>query len=235
MNTEFKTAKYNATSMFFILWLIFMLIVALLVVISIAINLPQFGVAGYVCLCIAPFVFEKRIKRLFTQKVDVRFGDSGIKIVIYSRDGESISDEEQIDWDEMQSYRFHFTPQKNTVLSLRLIDGSRKRWNFRENKTSDEAIGGESIFNAFRAGVAQYNQGKEADEMIELIPGFWNSKVGTALLYTELAAVVFGFIIHLTMHPKSSVFTLLTGFSVLVGLFAQRKQEKALYERIRKL
>jgi hypothetical protein len=80
--------------------------------------------------------------------------------------------------------------------------------------------------------VNQFNSGKEEDERIELIPGFWNSKAGTTLLYTELAALAIGFVIHLTTHPQSSVFTLLTGLSVVAGLFIRRKQEKELFERI---
>jgi hypothetical protein len=212
-----------------------MLIVVLLMVVSIVIKLPQLGLAGFVGVCIFPIVYEKRLKKLFSQKVDVRFSDSGIKIVSYSRYDESVSGEEQIGWNEMQSYRFSFTAQKDTVLSLGIREGGRKRWNFRENKTITEAIGSESIFNAFRAGVSQYNSEKEEHERIELVPGFWNSKAGTTLLYTELVVLVIGFIIHLTAHPNSSVFTLLTGLSVLTRLFIQRKQEKKLFDRINKL
>ncbi len=232
MNKEFATQKYNATTLLFVFLLTMMLIILLLIVVGKVIGSVQFAIAGYVCLCTLPFLFEKRIKALFTQKAAVRFNNSGMSVVCYTRDDERVSNEVQIGWDEIQSYRFYFTPKKNTVLSLWQRDGSRKRWNFKENKTTDESIGGDSIFNAFRAGVNQFNSGKEEDERIELIPGFWNSKAGTAILYAELAALAIGFVIHLTTHPQSSVFTLLTGLSVVAGLFIRRKQEKELFERI---
>jgi hypothetical protein len=87
----------------------------------------------------------------------------------------------------------------------------------------------------FRFYVNKYNSTLNEEDKIALNVGFLNTKKGTIIMYSQIGILLFGFIFHLIMHPQSSIFTLLVGFSLTIQLFVKRKDDKKMYEYISKL
>ena len=83
MKIEYKTEVYNATKGFFYFFIAMMLIITLLIFIGILLNAPFLGVVGFISICILPFIFEKKIKQVFTKKVFLEFNDLSFSITLY--------------------------------------------------------------------------------------------------------------------------------------------------------
>ena len=141
----------------------------------------------------------------------------------------------RIEWGEIKSYKFYFSSAKNTILTIYLKEGGIKVWSFKDNKTFQEALNGESIFSIFRTFIKQYNADKDENSKIVLSKGLLNSKTGTTIIYSEAAIILTGFIFHIIMHPQSSFLTLFIGVGLVAQLFIKRKQDKDLYDKISKL
>jgi hypothetical protein len=235
MKIEYKTEDYNATKGFLYVFFSILLIIGLLILIGIWLNTPFFGVVGFICLCIFPFVFEKKIKQVFTKSVFLEFDELSFSVTTYQSNNETASKQLKLRWIEIKSYKFYFSPAKSTILTLYLKNGTNKIWGFKDNKTFQEAISGKSLFNIFHTYIRQYNTDKSDNERIALNLGFFNSKTGTVLIFSEMTIIIAGFIFHLTIHPQSSFLTLLMGFSLVIQQFLKRKQEKVLYDKISKL
>lgn len=233
MDIQYITNEYKANNVFIYLWVVLMLTIFLSIFIGRSLGLPAYiGVTWIVCLFILPFVFEKKVKQIFTKKILLEFTDSFFSVTVYQSNDDKVSKQLQIKWEEIKSYKFYFSPAKNTILSLYLRDSTFKSWNFKDNKTFEEAIGGESLFNIFNSYIKKYNVDKSNDERISLNQGFLNSKKGSIIIYSEIVIILSGFIFHLVMHPQSSFLTLLIGFSLVTQQFLKRKQERAIYNKI---
>ena len=235
MNTEYKTEFYNATKGFVYLLIYFLIFIIILIFVSRWLQSPLFAVGGWICLCILPFIFEKKIKKSFTKRILLEFNDLNFSVQTYKSNEDIVSKKLQIKWSEIRCYKFYFTPANNTILYLYLRDGSKKRWNFKDNKTFEEAIKGDSIFNIFFSYIKQYNITKINDEKITLKESFLNSKKGTIILYLQIVIIVGGIIFHIIMHPPSSIITILIGISFVMQLFMQRKDERVIIEKISSL
>ena len=230
---HYNVEEYKATLGFFYLWIFLMLIILISILIGRLLNIPaSIGVIWIVCLFILPFIFEKKIKQAFTKQILIEFEDLSFSIYTFNSKNE-ISRQINIKWSDIKSYKFYFSPAKNTMLSIYLKDGKIKNWGFKDNKTSKEAISGDSLFNIFHAYISQFN--KNTNNRILLNRGFLNSKSGSILLYTEIFIVITGFIIHLIFQPQSSFLTFLVGFSLVIQQFLKRNQEKRLYDVISNL
>lgn len=235
MKTEYKTEVYNANKTFFYLIIVFILIILLLIFLGIWLKIPLVSVAGFICLCVLPFIFEKKIKKSFTKRILLEFTDSTFSVTTYQSNDDIVSKQSQIKWSEIKSYKVYFSLAKNTILYLYLRDGTFKSWNFKDNKTFDEAIKDESIFKVFSSFINKFNTNNSNDVKIALNMGFLNSKTGTFVLYSEIVIIVAGFIFHIIMHPPSSFLTFLMGFSIILQQLIKRKQERVIYDKINTL
>lgn len=235
MRTEYKTEIFEANKAILFFFIGFLLIVGILIFGGKVLKTPIIPVIGFICLCIFPFVFEKRIKQIFTKQVFLEFNDLSFSITKYHLKREIEEGQLNIKWSDIKSYKFYFSPAKNTILTIYLRNGISKTWNFKDNKTSQEAIGRESLFSFFHSYIKQHNASKWDNERITLFQGFLNSKTGSIIIYSEIILVILGSLFHLIMHPQSSFLTILMGGSLVTQQLLKRKQERALYNRISKL
>lgn len=236
MKKEYKTEEYKAISGFFYLYILLIFIIFLSVLIGRLLNIPDTIFAIWIiCLFILPFIFERKIKLIFTKKVLLEFDDLSFSIKLFQSKNEKEEKQLSFNWSDIKSYKFYFTSSKNTILTLYFRNGAIKTWGFKDNKTSNEAIAGEGLFNIFHNYIKQYNLNKNNDQKIVLNLGLLNSKAGTFLIYSEIAIIISGFIFHLIMHPQSSFLTLLMGISLVTQQYFKRRQEKELYYKICKL
>lgn len=235
MKMEYDTKEYRATSGFLLLWILLTLTIFISIGVGRWLHIPAYiGVGWIIFLFILPFVFEKRIKNTFTNRVLIEFDDTSFSINNYAVNTD-ISTHTRFFWKDIKSYKVYFSPAKNTIITIYLKNNTSKTWGFKDNKSSNEAINKDSLFTVFYSHIKQYNVDKSDNEKIILSHGFFDSKLGNAILWAEIVLIILGFSIHLFLHPQSSFLTLLLGFSLVIQQFLKRKQERIIYDKINQL
>lgn len=116
-------------------------------------------------------------------------------------------------------------------MDIYLKNGTPKEFGFKDNKTEEESIKGESIYSIFRSFVTQYNSNKVANEKIDFAPGFLTTKKGLIILCCLGTFVIVDIILHVTKYDTTVGF-LIMGTAMLLVLIAKRKQQKAFYEKM---
>ena len=235
MKITYKTESYNALNAFLYLYGSALLIVFLIISIAMWLKVPILSVIGFICIVLLPYLFEKKIKQWFTKKFILEFDNLSFTVKKCNKEDDGVYDSFSYLWDEIKSYRFYFTAAKISALTIFLRNGEKKSWAFKDNKSFQEAISGESLFSIFHSNVKQFNTNKDVKKQIALSSGFFTTKAGATFLYFEGIIITFGFGFHLIMHPQSSVLSLLLGFSIILQQLMKRRQEKVFYDKIRKL
>jgi hypothetical protein len=234
MKTKYQTELYEPNKGLIYLWTISMIFLALLIVISIWLNIFAIALTGFICVCILPFFFEKKIKQFFIKKLFIELDETSFSITTYSLKKDNLIGKHEFLWTDVKSYAVYFSPAKNTVLTINFWNGSKKRWSFKENKNEKEAINSESAFSLFYFYIKEFNM-ENLNKKIVLTPGFLATKSGNTFLIILICLLIAAFILHLSLHAPSSFLSLLMSVSITFQLFVKRKQQKSLYEKLIKL
>lgn len=231
MKNEYSSEIYRPIQAFIYCFICWIFILAFFAFIALELKMKALFPIGFICAGIAPFLFQKRIKNLFTNKAIVGFDNESFSITTYNLNNEDQEKKLIYKWDELRSYKFYFTPSKLTFMNIYLKNGISKEFGFKDNKTEDESIKGESIYSIFRSFVKQYNSNKEANEKIVFARGFLTTSKGLIILYCLGTLVIVDIILHFTKYDTHIGF-LIIGTAMFLGLIAKRKQQKAFYKKM---
>jgi Flp pilus assembly protein TadB len=119
-------------------------------------------------------------------------------------------------------------------LDLYFKNGGWKEFGFKDNKTEEESIRGESIFSIFRDYVKQHNSDEKESEKIFLKPGFLTTSSGTFFIVCIAILILAAIIFILSKNPRSFPFLIMSIF-IFIPLLVKRSQDKKLYEKMSKL
>lgn len=195
----------------------------------------SFVFVGYAFLCIAPFVFLQRLRKIFTRNVVTEFNNRSFSIKEYTLKSDNLINEFNCSWEDIKYYKCSFSSNKYTSIKIYLKDGINKNYVFKDNKTEKESIQEESIFSIFYSYISRYNADKIFSEKIFLSPSFLTTRLGTIciilLAILAIAAIVLQFLFTGKLLPLSS----LMGFSILLQLIIRRGNYKKTYNNIMKL
>jgi hypothetical protein len=234
MMKEYKTEKYNAIKAFVYLFVLFVITMLLVIYLSVKLNMPLLGVIYFICFTIFLFLFKKKILDLFTNRIILEFNEDAFIITETSLKEDNFIDKSTFIWKDIKSYKVYFTPSKLTYLTIYHRNGSSKTYGFKDNKTFQEAIKQESVFNLFYYYVKLFNNNNNANKII-LAPPFLTSKLGTSVLFSIVGLSIMAACIHIFKAPKSSPFTLIMAFFMILILLGKRKQDKESYNKISNL
>ena len=234
MINEFKVNIYDAPRYLLFLICSLILLTTMFLFLGVILKTPIIGCVGWVIICILPFVFEKRIKNWFTKKYLLEFNNSSFCFSELDKKNDIYTNKITINWNELKSYIFNIDGV-NTVLTVYFKESKAKGYCFKEYKTYNDSIKGDSIFNTFYTHVKEYNSDKDSNNKIVYSMGFINSRLGSIIIFTTLFIFIVGFIFHLIIHPQSSILTLLLGAAPIINLFVRRTQYRKMYEEISKL
>lgn len=237
MTTEFRINIYDAPRYFLFFISSFILLNAIFFGLAIILKSPVIGGIGWAIICILIFIFAERTKNWFTNKYLLEFSSSSFFISKFDKDNNIFVDKISINWSEIKSYIF-FIDGTNTVLTVYFKEKKDNKkwagWCFKEYKTFNDSIKGDSIFDTFNKHVKTFNLHVDSENKILYSMGFLNSRTGTIMLYATLFILVGGFIFHLLVHPQSSILTLLLGPGLLISQFIKRSQYRKMYNEISK-
>ena len=233
MNNTYNCQIFYGMKMFMYSLLTACIFLVLVFYIGILIRFPYFGAICFVILCIIPFIFQKKIKQLFTKQVNIKFEPDGFTIVTFSINNKERKRERVYQWDKIKGYKFYFTPNKLTVLDIYFKDGLMKEFPFKENKTLDESINNESVYRLFLNHIKSYNKDKESKEKIALRPPLLTTQTGTWLLIIVGVLAAVAIMLTLIKGAKNLPF-LLIGIFIYLPLLAKRSQDKKFYEKMKK-
>ena len=235
MEREYKCEVYRGLKAFAVSLLVFMLVSALIIYVSVELKSTIIGAVGFLVLFITPIVLQKKIKDEFTTQVLLEFNEDAFSILTYRRSGEP-SKKMSYDWQNIKSYKFYFTPSNLTCLDIYFVNGGWKEFAFKDGKDQEEATKSEndSIFNIFRSFAKAYNYRKMEGEKINLKPGFLTTKLGTNLLW-PVGFLALAAITVIAITNSSSFAFLFIGLFAYLPLLAKRRTDKAFYEKMRSL
>ncbi len=232
MKTSYDSELYHIFKATIYILIIYICMILILFPISLYFKKVLILVFGYILISTIPFLFKKRVLSIFTNRVKILFDAEDFSIIEYNHKEELIK-ETHIQWNEIESYKFNFLSIKSTEFTLYLKNGSKKHFIFKENKNQEQAINEKSFFSIFYYYIKQYNK-ENNNDVINLKPGFFTTKLGSIVIFSIFCLSVFGIIIHFFINPKTFKFSFMSFFIVL-GLIAKRKADINFYNLINQL
>ncbi|WP_426324384.1 hypothetical protein [Pedobacter sp. R-06] len=230
---SYNTKSYNTGKAFLYALPAYLLITLLLISVARLLMMPKLGVVAWIVLSVIPFVFQKKIKLLFTRKIILNFDDKNFKISEFGLQDDELKNEFNYRWEDIKSYRCYFSASSVTYITLYLRDGSSKNLSFND-KDQNSAVVEESVFSLFYYFVSQYNINKDPDDKIVFKPGFFTTSNGLALIVSLLILAIVLIITHFIVHPKSAMMSLMALF-IILGLFGKRKKDIMFKDKLENL
>jgi len=234
MAKQYSLCVYNAKKAFAYTFPLFVLVIFLFLYTGASIHSFAFSIISFIIICLIPFIFEKRIKRFFTKNALIEFNARFFSLQLRHIKDNTIIKETKYNWNDIKAYKFYFTPSRLTYMDIYFKKGGWKEFGFKDNKTEEESINGESIFSIFRDYVKQYNSDKEQNEKIILKPGFLTTSSGTFFMVCIAILILTAITFILFKNPRSFPFLIMSIF-IFIPLLVKRSQDKKLYEKMSKL
>lgn len=234
METNYKTSVYHVISASIMLFAILVTMIAILIGLGVVTKSPVLGGIGVVIVCLSPLLYQKKFKRRFTKDVDMAFDSNGFYFKFYNLESKGKVELLNYNWDDIDSYKFYFTPSKFTGLDIYCRNGKNKRFIFLDNKTQEESIKQKSIFSIFRFYIKDYNLSKTKEGKIIIRPGFLTTKVGTLVIWCCGILIIASIILHISKFNASIPF-LIIGICSFFPLLLKRRQDKKMYEQMSNL
>jgi hypothetical protein len=227
------------TLLYRIFWLIiaylltFFGALALIMWISVRLHLsPAYTAIAYIFLVVLPFVYERRLKRMFSQPVLLTFDDSGLHIDLADQQGKPIKQVKYVAWQGLRAYSIDFPANKYTYLYLYPRSGRVRLYIFNEQLTFEEALNRDSILRYLIRFTREYNATQNELEKIDLSPGFLNTTAGAVFLNAFGTLIVISILLHIILRPGSSVISVVVGLLTLVQLRWRKKQSWEAYQTL---
>jgi Flp pilus assembly protein TadB len=235
MKKKYTCQLYNATKAFFLWFPLFIVVTAFIIFLGRLLNIqPILGVFIVIIMWVLPFAFQKKIKSNFTKNALLEFDNYNFSITTSNLNNDKKVSTLTYNWNEIKAYKFYFTPSKLTYLDIYLKDGKQKEFGFKDNKTEEESINGESIFSIFFSFIQAYNLNKEDSEKINFAPGLFVKPVGVILLFILVALIITDIILHILKYDNNIGFIIFST-TIFLGLLGRRIQQKKFYERMSRL
>jgi len=234
MKRKYDTSLYRDPTKLIIVFSLFT-IVAITVIIFLAkqYEFQQLGFVLAIIVFASPIIIGRMIKRKFLEKkVVLDFDDTTFLVTIFTLDGNTMLSQESYLWSEIEAYRFYFDTKTNTCLTLYLTGKRRKTFIFRDNKTFEDAKKENSVFSNFYFFV---NQHSRTGHKIKVRPSLLATKTGQIIISSEIAIIIFAFILHLITHNFSKSYYLIFAIVLLIPQIINRSQNKAVYKKMLEL
>lgn len=232
MTKEYVSKIYSAEKAFAFLFPALMATVFLVVTIAHKFHYPTVGMVLLLASGVGPFFFEEKIKKFFSRKIVLQFDERGFSIDEYSLFTDRQLAHTASAWEDLRGYKAFISQSTITYMTLYLATG-KKRYGFKDKKTTDEALSDTSVFGVFRAAVKQYNTTHPDKHQIVMMPGFATTRGGMVfLIFLWLLVALFG---ALTLWTRSIVTggPLMVVFVLALGASSKRGSDRDFYEKYR--
>jgi hypothetical protein len=230
-SVSYHSRTYNVFKASLVALPIYILLLGIVMIISWKLQKPIIGILGWVIISSVPFFYQKRFKQLFTKQVDLEFTDEYFRIKEYALNGDTNRKEITINWGNIKYYKFSFSATNVTYLTIYLLDGSIKRFSFKDEKDQNHSEKELSIFSIFFYFINQFNRANESVTKIMMKPGFLTTKTGEFVIYGLAILDIVAITIHIILNPGTSMFSFMGAF-IILGLIVKRKTDKAFFNKI---
>lgn len=201
----YNSQTFNPLRAFLYGFSIYALLIGILILIFRQLHMPAFGVVVWIVISSVPFLFQKRVKEVFTRNMELTFDNQSFLIQEYAIKRGSLLKEVTIPWAEMESFKCSFSSAV-TYLTICLHGGSTNNLSFKEEKTQEQIINEKSVFRIFYYYVRQYDSDKKSEGEIALKPGFLTTKSGAFVLYSLAILAIVGIVVYFVLAPKPFMF-----------------------------
>ncbi|MBC7422946.1 MAG: hypothetical protein H7334_05760 [Ferruginibacter sp.] len=233
MKKEYKVQFYKNPNTLLVCMIIgSLLLVAILIYIGKKYESDLIGIWLPILVLALPIIISKRFKRNFTKDSILKYSDLNFKILFYTLKYDVLIEEKNFPWEEIEAYRFYFSPKLTTSLTLYLKNKKSPTFIFLDNKTYEQSIQEESVFSSFYDAMKEYNRGVPTENKIQPRGGFIVTKTAGLIIWIEVAVIILAFILHLIYHSLNHSYYLILAIGFLLPQIVSRAQNRKMYEKI---
>lgn len=236
MKKEYRVQFYkNPNALLFCMIIGSLLLVAILIYLGKMYKSDLIGVWLPILVLALPIIISKRFKRKFTKDSILKYSDLNFNISFYTLASDVLLEEKSFPWEEIEAYRFYFSPKLTTSLTLYLKNKKSPTFIFLDNKTYEQSTQVESVFSSFYDALKEYNKGVRLENKIQPRGGFIVTKTAGLIIWIEVALIILAFTLHLIYHNLDHSYYLILAIGFLLPQIVNRLQNKKMYEKIRGL
>lgn len=232
MPSSYSSQSYHPAQYAASLFPAVIVLIVLLIEISRILASASLVIVGGLAIFLIPFLFEKKLRALFTRNVVVECNDDYLSITEGSSKTNAKRTEFVAKWDQIVAYKFYFSQSSKTFFTVYLRNGGRKTYCFQDKPTEEEAMSETSVFGFLRTYIQHYNARRPAPAQIVLRPAFFATQMGTALLWGVTLLAVADLVLRYRRDSHAPWGLLVMSIAILLGLWGNKFTSQALYKKL---
>ena len=199
-------------------------------IISLGFGIPNFSLIGIPIAWLAPLLFEKKAKKMFSRKSIISLFNDYFSVELHDRKTES-KEAREFRYDEIKSYKvWDSAKDDSTFLKLALKNGGKVSYTFWGQKEGDDE---NSIVVNLHRCIKSYNETRDEGSKITYAPTFFASKLGTYLFVGLTLFLVSTLIIEYIYKPKAVLVTLGSSAFLYLIILMQWKKDRDQYREMK--
>ncbi len=186
-------------------------------------------VIGVVIFFICPLLFINQKMNVFSKKAIIELTNEYFKISIINKKTEGLEKEYVYRYSDIKSFQMAQS-EFNDSSYLKLILKNREKAKFSFFKQLNDE---HNVLKNIKSFFALYNENKNLDERITLLPNFYATKAGGYSVIGLGAFICIAIVLQLIYKPQTIPFSLLTGIFLYLRIKNLQKSDKELYENFK--
>lgn len=199
-------------------------------------KLPTLYIVPFVGLAIfwgGPLLFfQKKLRKLFSNNVTVRFYEDHFILEIFNRSTGELEKTDANNFKEMQGVRiFNSAKDDSSVLKLYFKTKTKRRYTF---LSQNVGTGESNITNMVAGFIVAYNASPDAANRVVYMPNLFATKKGH--FYIVILSILFLLVLvmQIIIKPQSIPFTFFAGILLYFQILMQQKRDKRDMEKFDK-
>jgi hypothetical protein len=235
MGEKYQCQVYYVFNAFLVTLIIAISLWVIIIIMAINKISLSLGLFPIVLSLTFPFIFQKKIRSLFTRIYEIEFNNHQFTITKKKNESAITGKPVTYLWNDLARYKINFTLSGFTVFDFYFQNKKHKKFVFIDKKSEEESIAQRSVFNVFRHYIKAANgTAEKIYNPIELVPGFLATKRGLTTIRVIGILMLITISIHVLKH-NNHFFLLLIGILCFIPLFAARTDQQRIYNKIKNL
>lgn len=163
--TSYSVKSYNPLIAFAVLLPVYIMLTCISIGIGVAFHKPIIGVIGWVAVSSIIFLFQDKVKALFTKQICLIFNDELMNVEIYILKSRRLVQTFTCLWSDIISYNFSLATANSAYLVINFTNGSSKSFSFKEDISREDMLTKRSIVTIFNFFVRRYNSSGAANKI----------------------------------------------------------------------
>ncbi|MDO6430192.1 hypothetical protein Q4E93_06330 [Flavitalea sp. BT771] len=209
---------------------IFIFLLAVISLLAFETKKPLIAFFGFF-IFIIPFLFLKRIRKLFTKKIRLDFYADHFSMAVFNIKTTSQEEMNDFKWDDIDAYGVTFPTIEYTTLKLYFKGGNKLAMTMQGESDKSGKPEKNVISDKLYEIISSYNAAASRDKPINFSPAFLATKGGIVFIVGLSALFLIAIILHLLYNSKPLPITLILGLGSFMQILVKRKKDMEMYKK----